>query len=58
MTMKLLEKDIRIGDTVIVEKSGEIIPAVVKVIKDKRPKDTKPFKLYDFLNDYALHVVA
>lgn len=47
---EIARKDIRIGDTVIVEKSGEIIPAVVKVIKDKRPKDTKPFKLYDFLN--------
>ena len=45
---EIARKDIRIGDTVIVEKSGEIIPAVVKVIKDKRPKDTKPFKLYDF----------
>ncbi|HVP72642.1 MAG TPA: NAD-dependent DNA ligase LigA, partial [Phycisphaerales bacterium] len=31
-------KDIRIGDTVIIEKAGEIIPQVVSVVLDKRPK--------------------
>lgn len=40
-------KDIRIGDTVLMEKSGEIIPAVVHVITAKRPADTKPYSLYD-----------
>ncbi len=32
-------KDIRIGDTVIVEKAGEIIPQVVRVVEERRPKD-------------------
>lgn len=36
--------DVRIGDTVVVEKAGEIIPQVVRVIKEKRPKDAKPIK--------------
>ncbi len=40
-------KDIRIGDTVLMEKSGEIIPAVVHVITSKRPAGTKPYSLYD-----------
>ncbi len=40
-------KDIRIGDTVLMEKSGEIIPAVVHVITSKRPADAKPYNLYD-----------
>jgi DNA ligase (NAD+) len=31
--------DIRIGDTVVVEKAGKIIPHVVRVLKDKRPRD-------------------
>lgn len=31
--------DVRIGDAVIVEKAGEIIPQVISVLKDKRPKD-------------------
>ena len=35
--------DIRIGDTVYVEKAGEIIPQVVGVILAKRPKDAKNF---------------
>lgn len=35
-------KDIRVGDTVFVEKAGEIIPQVVKVVPDKRPHGAKP----------------
>ncbi|MEX2673163.1 MAG: BRCT domain-containing protein [Phycisphaeraceae bacterium] len=35
-------KDIRVGDTVMVEKAGEIIPQVVKVVLDQRPPGTKP----------------
>lgn len=38
-------KDVRIGDTVIIEKAGEIIPAVVKVIMEKRGSDSLPFNL-------------
>ena len=37
--------DIRIGDTVLVQKAGEIIPEVLSVNKDKRPDDTVPFKM-------------
>lgn len=40
---RLQELDIRIGDTVIVRKAGEIIPEVVRVIKELRPNDTEPF---------------
>ncbi len=42
-------KDIRIGDTVVIEKAGEVIPAVIRVATDKRPKETKPFDLSAFL---------
>ena len=38
-------KDIRIGDTVVVERSGDVIPKVIKVISDKRPAGTKPYHL-------------
>ncbi len=34
--------DVRIGDTVVVEKAGEIIPQVIRVVVDKRPKDARP----------------
>ena len=38
-------KDVRIGDTVIVERSGDVIPKVIKVISAKRPAGTKPYHL-------------
>lgn len=38
------EKNIRVGDTVIVEKSGDVIPAVVGFIPEKRPAGSKSFK--------------
>ncbi|MGV9205118.1 MAG: NAD-dependent DNA ligase LigA [Promethearchaeia archaeon] len=42
---EIQRKDIRVGDTVWVEKAGEIIPQVVKVIKEKRTGDEKKFKM-------------
>lgn len=39
------EKDIRIGDTVVIQKAGEIIPEVVSVIKEKRDGTQKPFEM-------------
>ncbi len=41
----ITEKDIRIGDTVIVQKAGEIIPEIVSVVKEKRPAGTAPYLL-------------
>jgi DNA ligase (NAD+) len=38
------EKDIRIGDTVILQKAGDIIPEIVSVIKELRPKGAKVWK--------------
>lgn len=39
------ELDVRIGDTIVVRKAGEIIPEVLYVNKEKRPKDTEPYKI-------------
>ena len=41
----ITEKDIRIGDTVLVRKAGEIIPEVLSVVEDKRPEGTQPWFL-------------
>lgn len=40
---EIARKDIRVGDTVIIFKAGDIIPQVEEVLTDLRPKDTKPF---------------
>ena len=37
------EKDIRIGDTVLVRKAGEIIPEVLSVVMEQRPEGTRPY---------------
>lgn len=37
------QKDIRIGDTVLVRKAGEIIPEVLSVVLEKRPSGTQPY---------------
>ena len=44
----IAEKDIRIGDTVLVQKAGEIIPEIVSVIREKRPEHTQPYVLPQF----------
>ena len=41
----ITQKDIRIGDTVIVQKAGEIIPEIVEVVRQERPAGTKPYCL-------------
>ncbi len=47
---EIKRKDIRIGDTVVIEKAGEVIPAVVAVVKSKRPRDAKPFDFSEHLH--------
>ncbi len=42
---EIIKKDVRIGDTVIIYKAGDIIPQVQRVLKDLRPNDSQPFNI-------------
>lgn len=44
---EVLRKDVRVGDTVIIHKAGDIIPEVVKVLSELRPAQAKPFRMPD-----------
>lgn len=44
---EIKRKDIRIGDYVKIEKGGDVIPKVLSVVKERRGKDSKPFRIPD-----------
>ncbi|MEO5949937.1 MAG: NAD-dependent DNA ligase LigA [Candidatus Saccharimonadales bacterium] len=48
---EIARKDIRIGDTVIIFKAGDIIPQVESVVNELRPKDAKAFNYEDALHE-------
>ena len=49
--------DLRIGDTVLVQKAGEIIPEILSVVRDKRPEGTVPFHMPDTCPECGAPVV-
>jgi DNA ligase (NAD+) len=53
---ELHRKDVRIGDTVIVRRAGDVIPEVVSVVKNRRPNNTKRVHLPKLCPVCASHV--
>jgi DNA ligase (NAD+) len=42
---EVAKKDVRVGDTVLVQRAGDVIPEVVKVIVEERPPESQPFQM-------------
>lgn len=54
---EILRKNIRIGDTVVVQRAGDVIPQVVSVVLDKRPEGTSIYKLPELCPVCGSHAV-
>lgn len=55
---EIARKDVRVGDLVVVERGGEVIPKIVEVVKDERPGSAEPFVMPAACPVCGTHVAA
>ncbi len=54
---EIKRKDIRIGDMVIVQRAGDVIPQIIEVLKEKRSSDAKEFHFPEFCPECGAHAI-
>jgi DNA ligase (NAD+) len=54
---EIARKDIRVGDTVVLQRAGDVIPQIVSVVLDRRPVDSSPYKFPDTCPACGSHAV-
>ncbi len=54
---EIKRKDFRIGDMVVIQRAGDVIPQVVEVILDKRPADSRPFEFPSICPECGAHAI-
>jgi DNA ligase (NAD+) len=54
---EIIRKDVRIGDTVVIQRAGDVIPQVVEVVAEKRPATSEPYVFPDTCPECGSHAI-